>query len=977
MNSKSFGDIALETQTTCPVTGLPVYAPAEWQNLSFGSPSFSVSVMQVGQQIIVTQVCGYATEHTARKYGEFFHSQVLPRIPEQFDYVFVSDYAHNKGFTLGARNRYLEFNTQSDRLKGIVFLCPSAIMRFVIALSRRVGHLTMPMRIFTSYDKAVKAARDLLISNQFHSIAQPFNPGPLSWEFALSNGAYRFSMIESDVMEMVYDALETEQDLEVFKTAVMQVAQFSGLHDFPYPIIMTTRRIPSGYSTRHKHLHRRMVQYFSEAAIENHLHMIVVYGIPWYGRLFLKIAGRFTQIQMRSASNRDDALKCIRNEKLRLHHRTKTLQKLEKDLADRIQIYAREVLDFMSRVTWGLSTNGTPAIPDHHPFRSVFDAIFMLKNEFEQLFSEKLSAEKEILERNRRNEIRAELWRLASDPQQEIMTLLPNLLKLLVDQVGLALGCYFRIQVQDSGLVKLDLVQEYQTDKNTISIESLTIPMHSPSDFIDQDFVIIHQDSTHNPEMRSVFDQLNLQSMLMLPVRVQGKSVGLFVFADGKKTDAAGYEWPTEIQYIFRELVLMVSNRLNQGAASRAIQRAYQDLEVKVLERTRDLKAMNEALELARERAEKASQAKSEFLARISHDVRTPLTVILGLSEIISNSANPDSHKRHADMISEEVLHVRELINTLLDLAKIEAGKMELSMQPFQLQDKLNKLISTFEAMAIEKGIEFMVDVDDDLPETIVGDALRLNQVLMNLVGNAFKFTSQGRIAIKVKVDSMSPDSVMLTFAIEDTGIGIPCYKLDSIFDTYTQAHNQDETHYGGTGLGTAIARELVQLMNGNIYANSEEGVGSVFWFTLPFGLTQRQFVEIRYHTQPDIVFDQKRILVVEDYVGTQLVIREMLVGLGFEVTIAGDGDIALTCLKSAEFDIILMDLQMPNRDGFSTARYIRHELKLTHLPIIAMSANTFEEDKRHACDAGMTDFLPKPIERQELIQLLKKALPL
>ncbi|NRF69926.1 response regulator [Aquincola sp. S2] len=385
-------------------------------------------------------------------------------------------------------------------------------------------------------------------------------------------------------------------------------------------------------------------------------------------------------------------------------------------------------------------------------------------------------------------------------------------------------------------------------------------------------------------------------------------------------------------------------------------------------------------LSLAKERAEVANLAKSEFLARMSHELRTPLNAVLGYAQLLQMDAHLSERQRNGlSTIQTSGEHLLTLIVDILDLARIEAGKTELNPGLVDLPALVAGVGDIIRIKALEKRLDFVVTVGPDLPPAIEADGQRLRQVLLNLLGNAVKFTDRGlvRLAVTLAGNEAQP---MLHFEVHDQGVGIDEAHLERIFEPFEQA-GEMQRRSGGTGLGLAISRQLVRLMGGEIQVESRPQQGSRFWFEIAVQRPPQPALalvrERAHQTTTGYEGPRLRILVVDDVVGNRRVLAEMLGALGFEVIEAGDGQAALAQVKSSAPDLVLMDTVMPVMDGHAATRRLREDPATARLPIIAVSANASEHDRATCLECGADDFLPKPIERRLLLELLSRHLQL
>lgn len=408
----------------------------------------------------------------------------------------------------------------------------------------------------------------------------------------------------------------------------------------------------------------------------------------------------------------------------------------------------------------------------------------------------------------------------------------------------------------------------------------------------------------------------------------------------------------------------IISNQLNEA-------KAFAELATKIAEEAQ-IKA-----EGATRIAVDSVKAKQQFLSNMSHEIRTPMNAIIGFTKVVLKTELSSKQREYLQAIKTSGDALIVLINDILDLAKVDSGKMSFEKVPFKMAKSIAAMIHVFDIKSQEKNVKLLKEYDLSIPEVVVGDPVRLHQIILNLVSNAVKFTAKGKIIVSARLVEENDKDVIIEFAVSDTGIGILENKMETIFENFQQASSGTSRIYGGTGLGLAIVKQLVEGQKGSIKVQSAIGQGSTFSFRLPFLKTNSEAQIIEEIITLDDDIKNIKVLVVEDIALNQLLMRTLLDEFGFTCDIASNGQIAIDKLQTNTYDIILMDLQMPIMNGFEATEYIRNKLNL-NVPIVALTADVTTVDIDKCKAVGMNDYLSKPVDERllysKIIGLLKKV---
>ena len=497
---------------------------------------------------------------------------------------------------------------------------------------------------------------------------------------------------------------------------------------------------------------------------------------------------------------------------------------------------------------------------------------------------------------------------------------------------------------------------------------------------VNESFARMHGYSTSDILARGVQPLQTPASARLAPARMGRLLAGQALTFEVEHVHQDGHVFPLE-----------VSASLICSGSTSFVQYMYRDIserkrvEETLLETNRQLVEANTRANCLTAMAETANLAKSEFLANMSHEIRTPMNGVIGMIGLLLDTQLDTEQRHYAETVHTSGKLMLNLINDILDFSKVEAGKLELEILDFDLPTLLKDSVAIMAVRARDKGLALHCAANPQVPTLLRGDAVRLCQILTNLVNNAIKFTHAGEVEIRVSLLEKSPGGVLLRFSVRDTGIGIPAAKLSLLFDKFSQVETSTTRRYGGTGLGLAISKQLAKLMGGDIGVTSDEGKGSEFWFSARLGTPAASHPQaiatppVSHGMLNLLAGCRARVLVVEDNLTNQQVAMGILQRMGLQADMVANGEEALLALAGHAYDLVLMDVQMPVMDGLEATRLIRSANSAVanpQVPIIAMTAHAIEGDRQKCLEAGMNDYVSKPVSPQSLAEVLKQWLP-
>ncbi|MCP4577129.1 MAG: response regulator, partial [Deltaproteobacteria bacterium] len=945
----------------CPVTGLPVLGKPEWADIHI-SDGYSVSFKLIGNAILHTALNGTLSENASTKLLAERERVLIEAGLVDKKYIEIADYSMHAGYpSKEVRMKFSNFllkEADKGDLIGFFVFNTAAFIRWMFNVGITMYKRLTPVKVVKNYQEAMTNAIKVLHQNGVNAGVKQYRRFTRDeWCLELEDYGTRFELIENHIIYNVAHGALKETHVAAFFKLYEKVLDETGLmtKGAYYRIVNWEKLERSTWKAR-----KLYIDHMKALNSNIPCRLSVFFGLNRFMKAIIGFSKQFTPIPVATALNFEEAMAMIDREKKETPGAGITENENERNnivTYKEIDNYANELLQFMGAINWDQKGMDWENVSESHPFKSIFDALAIIKKDVDVLFQGRKQAEEKIREYSENLEEMVE--RRTADlkaSEEKYRTILENI---------------------EDGYYEVDLAGNL-TFFNDAACRITGYPENELMGMNSREY-------TDKVSAAKLYGEYHKVYKTGIPTRrLDWKII--------KKDGTTGF----------------METSISPIAGSGGLPVGFRGILRDVTER----KKLEQELVKEKRMAEEATRAKSEFLANMSHEIRTPLNGIIGMAELALETNLDDNQKNIFHTIDTEAESLQDVINEILDFSKIEAGKLDLEEIPFDLRVTIGDIANGFTYRAEQKGLNFTSFLAPDVPFRLMGDPARLRQIVVNLMGNALKFTREGELYLKGELAEETGNRVKVKFSVKDTGIGIPEDKQASIFEGFTQADGSTTRRYGGTGLGTTISKQLAEMMGGEIGVESMVGKGSTFWFTAVFDKQEwkepspqtrnhdlkrmrRVIVPVQdlsgqrtvspppepatRHSSAENDRKEIRILLAEDYPTNQQVAMRHLSGAGYPVDLAEDGRQAVEAYQRKNYNLILMDIQMPIMDGYAATREIRkiesrnRPTTAGPVPIIAMTAHAVKGYREKCLEAGMDDYITKPLRRKRLLAMAEK----